>query len=164
MRVRTCSRCHSVTYCSSECQREDWSIHTSECASLASLYHGAHLHRPWPDLIIHLSYGIAKKSLRYCVLTRLKHDQLRILDTIANMELPSPSTLNRNSKILNFQSDVPMSLFQFFTDGETLQCTLNASVRQGFGEHRIIGGPGPWAEGHGPRAWAIVDGATCSAT
>ena len=33
---KKCSRCHSVVYCSSECQREDWNaFHRRECSHLA---------------------------------------------------------------------------------------------------------------------------------
>jgi hypothetical protein len=31
-RLKLCNRCRSVSYCSVECQRSDWSAHKKECA------------------------------------------------------------------------------------------------------------------------------------
>ncbi|KAJ3539024.1 hypothetical protein NMY22_g4921 [Coprinellus aureogranulatus] len=36
---RMCGRCHSVTYCSKQCQREDWAaLHRQECAAIRRIY------------------------------------------------------------------------------------------------------------------------------
>jgi hypothetical protein len=36
-----CPRCHSVVYCSVECQNEDWrALHRSECAHMLKAYKG----------------------------------------------------------------------------------------------------------------------------
>ncbi|KAF6765532.1 hypothetical protein DFP72DRAFT_204564 [Ephemerocybe angulata] len=37
--LKTCTGCHAVTYCSQECQKEDWdSLHSKECSVLAMEY------------------------------------------------------------------------------------------------------------------------------
>ena len=35
-KLRCCSRCRSVTYCSRECQAADWSLHKSFCDEIAA--------------------------------------------------------------------------------------------------------------------------------
>lgn len=38
---RTCSGCHSVVYCSSECQKEDWrAFHRKECSQMSKEFEG----------------------------------------------------------------------------------------------------------------------------
>ncbi|KAJ3545865.1 hypothetical protein NMY22_g2272 [Coprinellus aureogranulatus] len=101
--LKACNRCPSAIYCSRECQIEDWSNHTFECAALASQYH-------------------VEKRLHYSVSHRLRQDQLRILDTVANMELPSPPELNRMPRPPPpLPSDPPLTLFEFFVDEATLR-------------------------------------------
>lgn len=35
---QACSRCHSVVYCSVECQQEDWkAFHQSECSQMSNI-------------------------------------------------------------------------------------------------------------------------------
>ncbi|KAJ8680481.1 hypothetical protein QAD02_016268 [Eretmocerus hayati] len=34
--ARSCSKCHSISYCSTRCQKKDWSTHKLLCASFAS--------------------------------------------------------------------------------------------------------------------------------
>ncbi|KAJ3505801.1 hypothetical protein NMY22_g17451 [Coprinellus aureogranulatus] len=35
---KECSRCHSVTYCSRECQKADWECHRTECPYMARVF------------------------------------------------------------------------------------------------------------------------------
>ncbi|TEB19650.1 hypothetical protein FA13DRAFT_343073 [Coprinellus micaceus] len=38
--LRTCGGCHSVFYCSRECQTQDWvDLHSRECGVAAMIYH-----------------------------------------------------------------------------------------------------------------------------
>ncbi|RXW15058.1 hypothetical protein EST38_g10797 [Candolleomyces aberdarensis] len=40
-KIKLCSRCRMVQYCSTQCQKEDWhSLHSKECRTLACLYRG----------------------------------------------------------------------------------------------------------------------------
>ncbi len=34
--VRSCGGCKSVKYCSSQCQKSDWAVHSKECEAMAS--------------------------------------------------------------------------------------------------------------------------------
>ncbi|KAF6755161.1 hypothetical protein DFP72DRAFT_348428 [Ephemerocybe angulata] len=65
--LKTCTGCHAVTYCSQDCQKEDWeSLHSKECSVLAMEYRVQKYNKSWSSI-------------------RTKRDQVRMLE--ANMNL-----------------------------------------------------------------------------
>ncbi|KAJ3531902.1 hypothetical protein NMY22_g7964 [Coprinellus aureogranulatus] len=75
---RVCTRCHSVVYCSAECQRADWEFHLGECRALKEQYR-------------------ALKSKGAWVSASTRKEQLKFLDTVTNQEVPSPTDLKKRT-------------------------------------------------------------------
>ncbi|KAJ2912552.1 hypothetical protein MD484_g7859, partial [Candolleomyces efflorescens] len=63
--VKTCSRCHSATYCSVDCQEEDWKMfHKHECLSRSYSYQDQKVKNIWEqtslkrDQLMYLEYAL----------------------------------------------------------------------------------------------------------
>ncbi|KAF6765521.1 hypothetical protein DFP72DRAFT_867982 [Ephemerocybe angulata] len=67
--LKTCAGCHAVTYCSQECQKEDWdALHSKECQELAVRYREQKRDKSWIS-----------------VSTRI--DQIRLLESSLNKDM-----------------------------------------------------------------------------
>lgn len=77
-----------------------------------------------PGFPTHALHGTDHKNLHCCVSPRLKGDQLRLLDTIANRELLPPSELNRVSRS-DTKDDSEASTVQPQVDGEEKCLPMN---------------------------------------
>ncbi|KAF6747254.1 hypothetical protein DFP72DRAFT_610640 [Ephemerocybe angulata] len=94
--LKTCQRCHSVTYCSKECQREDWlAFHSKECPALSLEYSAQKHDKSWPSV-------------------RIRRDQLRSLEAGVNLELPIlPDLTHQASETVHHQvPEEPLSAIQ----------------------------------------------------
>ncbi|TEB23980.1 hypothetical protein FA13DRAFT_1392800 [Coprinellus micaceus] len=110
--ARICGRCHTVAYCSPQCQEEDWAAcHSRECRELAKRYRENRNTRSWPSL-------------------HRKCDVLSILLGYANSSLPSPTDLRSvepsiidyssmgppKSPRLRFKPTSSLAIFNYFFD------------------------------------------------
>ncbi|KAJ3509406.1 hypothetical protein NMY22_g16303 [Coprinellus aureogranulatus] len=103
--LRACAQCHSTVYCSAVCQAEDWeSFHSGECTILAHKYRDAKVRRAW------CGFG-------------LKQDYARILDYIANYDLPPPPKARKAPSSLEAHRDDQ----RFHTP--VLHCDKDAVIR-----------------------------------
>ena len=95
----------------------------------------------WVNSTTNSTFGSVEKGLSYLVPAQIKLDQLRILQTFANVELPPPTDLNKGemttsadgaksvscragikeSSGLEFQADGPLSFYFFFTGDPKVQ-------------------------------------------
>ncbi|TEB21195.1 hypothetical protein FA13DRAFT_1717166 [Coprinellus micaceus] len=82
---QVCGVCHSVSYCSKKCQREDWTLHSGECTKLSEIYRDG-------GLTLY-SFPTGAKADGTWVTASRRGDQLRILEAMASDTLPLPSTL-----------------------------------------------------------------------
>ncbi|KAJ3511436.1 hypothetical protein NMY22_g15648 [Coprinellus aureogranulatus] len=68
--LQECGRCRVALYCSTQCQKQDWPVHKAECT-------------------LRLSKAGGQSDFDVRVPFKTRRDQLRILDTVVNLKLPS---------------------------------------------------------------------------
>ncbi|KAJ3504388.1 hypothetical protein NMY22_g17943 [Coprinellus aureogranulatus] len=76
--IKTCAGCHTMSYCSSKCQQQDWvAFHSKECSEFADRLPEQKPAFGWPSF-------------------QRRLDAIRILDTIVNVDFESPSEIERS--------------------------------------------------------------------
>ncbi|KAJ3527552.1 hypothetical protein NMY22_g9743 [Coprinellus aureogranulatus] len=83
-----CSRCHLVSYCSKECQRQDWKVfHRHECPSLLRLYRDGKATRslyPYRYRKLHVNIlRYAFESVEHIARSAAPKEPLKVYDPIA---------------------------------------------------------------------------------
>lgn len=110
--MKECQRCHSVMYCSAECQEMDWPMHSKECRSLAEIYR-------------------LEKEFGTWVSAQGKADYLTMLETVTSFLMPSPTDLLTREisgvptasppqpPPLKFREDFSVTMIDFYAHEET---------------------------------------------
>ncbi|KAF6755156.1 hypothetical protein DFP72DRAFT_897345 [Ephemerocybe angulata] len=125
--LKTCTGCHAVTYCSHECQKEDWdSLHSKECSVLGMEYRVQKYDKSWSSVRTRrdqVRWLEANLNLSVGPLPELRREiwekflQWKTRCKASTPSTPGPSTATTRRQPPKFRPGSFLTVFDYVTNG-----------------------------------------------